>query len=155
MGVIFACPQVLFAATIHVPAEQATIQAGINAAVNGDTVLVAPGVYTENIDFIGKSIVVTSDFVNSSDTNDIINTIIDGQGLGSDVTFSGHCDTTTCLMGFTLINGKGTLAWTGNYFGSGIAIVEGATASPIVKYNYISNNVLHGQVIRRLLERLE
>lgn len=144
MGVIFSCPQVLFAATIHVPAEQATIQAGINAAVNGDTVLVAPGVYLENVDFIGKSIVVTSNFVNSCDTSDIINTIIDGQGLGSVVTFSGHCDTTTCLMGITLINGKGTLAWTGNYFGSGIAIVEGATASPIVKYNYISNNVLHG-----------
>jgi hypothetical protein len=28
---------------IHVPADQPTIQAGINAAVNGDTVLVAPG----------------------------------------------------------------------------------------------------------------
>lgn len=36
-----------FSATIHVPADQPTIQAGVNAAASGDTVLVAPGVYYE------------------------------------------------------------------------------------------------------------
>jgi hypothetical protein len=47
--------------TLRVPDDYTSIQAAINDADNGDSVLVAPGTYFENIDFIGKSIVVTSD----------------------------------------------------------------------------------------------
>ncbi len=49
-----------FASTIHVPSEQRTIQGGINAASIGDTLIVAPGVYRENINFKGKGLVLTS-----------------------------------------------------------------------------------------------
>lgn len=47
---------------IHVPADYGTIQAGIDASnnVNGDTVLVASGTYSEHISFMGKDIVVKS-----------------------------------------------------------------------------------------------
>jgi hypothetical protein len=47
-------------ATINVPAQQPTIQDGINAAASGEIVLDAPGTYFENINFNGKAITVTS-----------------------------------------------------------------------------------------------
>ncbi len=46
-----------FAATINVPADYATVQAAIDAAVDGDTVMVAAGDYVENIS-INKSVSV-------------------------------------------------------------------------------------------------
>src|SRR5213080_499591 len=56
---------------IHVPGDQPTIQAAIDAAVDGDVVAVDPGTYQENINLEGKAIKIAS-------TSGPSGTIIDG-----------------------------------------------------------------------------
>ena len=48
----------IYATIINVPADQPTIQAGIDVAIDGDTVLVQPNIYFENINYNGKNITV-------------------------------------------------------------------------------------------------
>ncbi|MCH8967091.1 MAG: hypothetical protein IID43_05395, partial [Planctomycetes bacterium] len=69
---------------IRVPDDFATIQAGINAAQDGDEVVVSPGTYFENINFVGKDITVRS--VAPLDPFVVQWTVIDGRALNSVVT---------------------------------------------------------------------
>jgi len=87
----------------------ATIQYGINQTSNGDTVLVYPGTYAENINYNGKNIVVGSLYLTTSDTSYISSTIIDGNQAGSVVTFENGEDTTAVLSGFTIQNYNGVV----------------------------------------------
>jgi len=79
------------------------IQEGIDAASHGDTVIVAPCTYVENIQFNGKNITLTS--TGPLDPNVVERTIIDGNQAGPVVTFEGTEDETCVLSGFTIRNG--------------------------------------------------
>ncbi|MCS5613541.1 MAG: hypothetical protein NZ961_24190, partial [Candidatus Poribacteria bacterium] len=87
--------------TIHVPDEYSTIQSGINASENGDTILVDPGLYQENINFNGRNVVVTSMYQIENDTLMIGSTLLDGQLGGSVVTFESGENNGAVLQGFT------------------------------------------------------
>ena len=96
----------LSATIINIPADQPTIQDGIDVSVNADTILVQTGTYVENINYIGKNITVASLFLTTQDTSYISQTIIDGNQNGSVVTFDSGEDSTAVLSGFTITNGN-------------------------------------------------
>ena len=110
--------------TINVPAEVPTIQAAINGAEPGDTILVAPGTYLERIDFQGKAITVISAAGPEQ-------TIIDANGTGSVVTFRSGETRSSVLAGFTIRGGFS------GYAGGGVYV---ASASPTIRDNVITGN---------------
>ncbi len=124
----------LSATIINIPADQPTIQEGINVSVDGDTVLVQTGIYIENINYSGMNITVASYFLTTQDTSYISQTIIDGNQIGSVVTFENGENNTANLIGFTITNGWGP-SMTG---GGGIAIFN--NSNPILSDLIIIDN---------------
>lgn len=120
-------------ATIHVPADQPTIQGAINAAANGDTIQVSPGTYTENIDFDGKAITVIS-------AGGPLVTTIDGGANGPVVSFHSGELRTSVISGFTLRNGGGEPQPT-TTGGGGVYV---AASAPSIINNIITGNACHG-----------
>jgi parallel beta-helix repeat protein len=91
---------------IHVPDDYPTIQEGIYATEHGDTVLVHPGTYYENVVSDASNIVIGSLFLTTGDTSYISSTIIDGDAAGP--VFSSHYDIIgpPIFAGFTVQNGS-------------------------------------------------
>lgn len=126
-------------ATLKVPGEYPSIQSGIEAAVDGDTVVVSPGVYYETINFGGKDITVTS--TDPNDRGIVGYTIINADGDGSAVTFENGETSAAKLVGFTITGGFGTLNETiegENIFWGGGIYCSGT--SPTITKNIIASN---------------
>ena len=95
----------IYSNNIKVPSQYTTIQLAIDAAFTGDTILVSPGTYKENINFKGKDIVVGSLFLTTGNGDHIKQTVIDGNQKGSVVTFDHSETLKSKLIGFTITNG--------------------------------------------------
>ena len=119
------------AATIEVGAGEGrdfdTIQAGIDAASDGDTVLVAPGEYiiTEPITFRGKAITVMSE-AGPDETIIRMGTLAD-TNRGSIVIFENNETAASVLDGFIITGGSGTWVQDAAYGGGILFDASSAT----------------------------
>ncbi len=135
------------AVILHVPEQYETIDQAILEAIEGDTVLAAPGIYPGHIDFWGKAIVVASNYIIDSSLNSITGTIICGSGrmhpdTGTIVTFQSGEKRSSVLTGFTIRAGFGTLI-ADNYIGGGILCMN--NSNPLICNNIIrDNNAISG-----------
>jgi len=137
------------ATTIHVPADQPTIQAGIDAATSNDTVLVSSGSYSVNISFGGKEIVLLSESgvdsttISQASRTSAVITFDGGEGTGAEIsgfTFSGAFRSAVIRIndGSPWIHNN---IFTGNDLvsGSGILVVHGLS-HPTITYNLFYDN---------------
>jgi hypothetical protein len=117
------------AVTINIPGDFPTIQGGIDRSQDGDTVLVADGIYAgdgnKNIDFEGRGIVLISE-------NGPENCIIDSEENGRGFIFQSGENTDAVLSGFKIINGKNAS------LGAGIKLSD--NSNPIIENCIIENN---------------
>jgi hypothetical protein len=130
---------VVHAAVLRVPGDYTGIQKAIDGSVNGDIILVSPGVYVENIKFKGKAITVSS--TNAADPNIVNNTVIHASGQNSAVTFANGEKSNSILAGFTITGGYGTVSasfGTDVRWGAGIYCYR---SSPTIVANVITGNL--------------
>ncbi|MBT6994694.1 MAG: hypothetical protein HN952_07065 [Candidatus Cloacimonetes bacterium] len=119
-----------FTIVINVPADYETIQAGLNVATEGDSVIVADGIYYENITWPAVNGIK---LIGESEEN----CIIDGNEISSIIRFeedlNGIIDSTTVIKYFTIQNGAV------NYGGLYIH-----NSHPIIMHTSIRENVKVG-----------
>ena len=131
--IVFLFPGTSSARTWHILANGAgdapTIQAAIDAAEPGDTILVGPATYPENLRMISKDLVLKSDL-----GPDV--TTIDGSGQQASTLYLSGQSRATVIEGFKITGGSG--------FDEGGGIFISGDSSPVIRGNLIANNGVSG-----------
>jgi len=133
LGVLFGLglQTSLWGDVINVPGDQPSIQAAIDAAADGDEILVAPGTYFETIDLLGKGV-----RLRSSAGRDV--TTIDAGGSGRVIV---GAISTTVIDGFTVTGGIAEGAFPDNY-GGGMFITF--SSPTVMNCTFIENTAEFG-----------
>jgi len=113
---------------ISIPEDYPSVQQAIFLAFPSEVITVSPGIYHENLRFLGKNIVLKS--TNPADEGIVSTTIIDGNGLFSSIFFEGTENESCSIKGMTIRNGAAL-------HGGGIS---GNGALALIERNRILNN---------------
>jgi len=114
------------------------IQSAIAQSCDGDTVLVYPGRYYENLSMMGKNITLASLELTTGNLEYKYNTIIDG-GRNESVISIKNGESELTIRGFTITNGSGHMDLTTRLFrGGGIFLIGQGN----VRNFYLINNVI-------------
>jgi len=89
--------------TLNVPDQYTSIQKAVDAAKDGDLILIAPGTYAGGINISSTGITIASRFILSNNISDVKNTIIKG---GAPVILIDGRASKTRVIGLTIKNGK-------------------------------------------------
>lgn len=142
--------------TLRVPREYATIQSAIDAARDGDTVLVDPGTYREGLRLAGKSVRLVSAFATTGDENAVRNTVLDGRFTDPDgrervrpqiILVEATAGPATEIVGFTIRNGDDGISCQGrvriahNYFTENEDAIDYEGGGGICEHNRFEKNL--------------
>ncbi|MDP8323317.1 MAG: choice-of-anchor Q domain-containing protein, partial [Candidatus Stygibacter australis] len=121
-----------------------SIQEGVDASVNGDTVLVYPGRYYENVDYNNHTITLGSLNLTTGERHYIRETIIDGNLENSCIIVVRAEGEGTLCCGFTLTNGAGhSMGSDYPLDGGGVYVYGGYGAQIEVRNCIIENNKIN------------
>ncbi|MBL7032915.1 MAG: hypothetical protein ISR91_02120 [Candidatus Delongbacteria bacterium] len=124
-------------ALINIPEDYPLVQQGIDAAIQGDTILIWPGTYIEELEINQTDLTLGSRFLTTNDTSFISNTILDGDSTLHILTCNGPQH--SCISGLTFTHGFGYYTGANNQWWGGAISVFDSTEIDIFNCRFVTN----------------